>query len=192
MEERSGIHPAVAGLIAVVLVIVIVGGYVWINTKPPVHSGALVSLTTYPIHRELSTGSALGGLAGQKEVYDEEIVLANVQIKSTADIPLFLHDMTGDVTLSDGTVDTSTGASPKDYHDVFIAYPALASKQTTPILRDITLHPGQEVDGQMIFHYPITSQQWDQRKAFKITVQFLHQKDLVVNASATTPVSVVH
>jgi hypothetical protein len=192
MEERSGIHPVVAALIAVALVVAIVGGYVWVNTKPPVHDGALVSIVTYPIHRELSTGTALGGLAGQKDIYDEEIVLTNVRIRSTADIPLFLHDMWADVTLADGTTEHSTGASTQDYHDVFVAYSALAPKQTTAVLRDTTVKPGEEIDGQMIFHYPITGQQWDQRKDFKVYVSFLHQKDLVLPASAATPVMVVH
>jgi hypothetical protein len=64
---------------------------------------------------------------------------------------------------------------------VFIAYPALAPKQTTPVLRDTTMTPGQTLDGQIIFHYPISGQQWDQRKDFKISVQFLHQKDLVLD-----------
>jgi len=82
------------------------------------------------------------------------------------------------VTLADGTTQRSSGASPSDYHNVFIAYPTLAPKQTSPVLRDTTMTPGQILDGQVIFHYPITGQQWDQRKAFKISVQFLHQKDL--------------
>lgn len=190
MNERSGIHPAVAALIAVVLVVAIVGGYVWFNTKPPVHTGQVVSIDAYPIHRELSTGSGIGGLAGQKDVYDEEIVIVNARIKSQTQMPLFLHDMSADVTLADGTVEHSTGASTKDYHDVFIAYPILASKQTTPVLRDTTITPGQQIDGQMIFHYPITKDQWDQRKDFKVTVEFLHQKDLLLPATGVQSVTV--
>ncbi|MGC2637857.1 MAG: hypothetical protein WA294_11810 [Acidobacteriaceae bacterium] len=190
MNERSGIHPAVAALIAVILVVAVVGGYVWFNTKPPVHTGQLVSIDAYPIHRELSTGSGIGGLAGQKDVYDEEIVIVNVRMKSQTEMPLFLHDMSADVTLADGTVEHSTGASTKDYHDVFIAYPVLAPKQTTAVLRDTTITPGQQVDGQMIFHYPITAQQWDQRKDFKVYVNFLHQKDLVLPSTGVQSVTV--
>ena len=47
--------------------------------------------------------------------------------------------------------------------------------------RDITMTPGQIVEGQLIFHYPISAQQWDQRKDFKIYVQFINQKDLVLD-----------
>jgi hypothetical protein len=177
-RDQAGAHPAFAAIAATFIVIAILGGYVWYNTKPPVHAGQLVSITAYPIHRDLSTGSSLGGLAGQKETYDEEIVIATIRIKSQTEMPLFLHDMWADVTLADGTTQRSSGASPSDYHNVFIAYPTLAPKQTSPVLRDTTMTPGQILDGQVIFHYPITGQQWDQRKAFKISVQFLHQKDL--------------
>jgi hypothetical protein len=180
-RDQAGVHPAFAAIAATFIVIAVLGGYVWYNTKPPVHVGQLVSITAYPIHRELSTGSALGGLAGQKDIYDEEIVIANVHIKSQTEMPLFLHDMWADVTLADGTTQRSSAASPTDYHNVFIAYPALAPKQTTPVLRDTTMTPGQTLDGQIIFHYPISGQQWDQRKDFKISVQFLHQKDLVLD-----------
>ena len=177
----SAARPAFAAVAATFIVIALIGAYVWYNNKPPVHVGQIVSITAYPIHRELSTGSARGGLQGQNDVYDEEIVIANVQIKSQTQMPLFLHNMWADVTLDDGTTQRSEGASTNDYRGVFVAYPTLAPKQTTPVLRDITMTPGQEIDGQIIFHYPISGKQWDQRKDFKVSVEFLHQKDLVMD-----------
>jgi hypothetical protein len=186
-NDQSGVHPVFAAVAAAVIVIAIIGAYVWFNTKPPVHAGQLVSITAYPIHRELSTGAAVGGLAGAKDIYDEEIVIASVHIKSQTQMPLFLHDMWADVTLADGTTERCTAAGTKDFHNVFVAYPDLASKQTTPILRDTTMTPGQGLDGQIIFHYPISAQQWDQRKDFKVYVQFLHQKDLVLDATPAAP-----
>lgn len=180
-KSDSGIHPIFAVIAAIVIAVGLIGGYLWATYKPPVHIGQLVSISTYPIHRELSTGSALGGLEGQKDVYDEEIVIANVQIRSNTQLPLFLHDMWADVTLSDGTVERSTAANASDYHAVFVAYPTLAPRQTTPVPRDITMKPGQVIDGQLVFHYPISAQQWDHRKDFKIYIQFIHQKDLVLD-----------
>jgi hypothetical protein len=110
-RDQAGAHPAFAAVAATFIVIAILGGYVWYNTKPPVHVGQLVSITAYPIHRETSTGSGLGGLAGQKDVYDEEIVIATIRIKSQTEMPLFLHDMWADVTLADGTTQRSPCSS---------------------------------------------------------------------------------
>jgi hypothetical protein len=179
-------HPALVVLAAMFIVVLAIGAYVWINNKPPVHTGQVLSIVAYPIHRELSTGSALGGVTGGKDVFDEEIVLANVRIKSQTDIPLFLHDMSGDVTLADGSIEHSMAAGRSDFQKVFIAYTDLGPQKKDPILRDITLTPGQQVEGQMIFHYPITKDQWNSRKSFDISVEFLYQKNLVLPVQAGT------
>jgi hypothetical protein len=96
--------------------------------------------------------------------------------------------MWGDVTLADGTTQRDLAANETDFHNVFVAYPALAPQQKAPLQRDITMTPGQQVDGQVIFHFPITKQQWDQRKSFAVTIDFLHQDPLVM---ATTGVATV-
>jgi hypothetical protein len=184
--NQAGNHPLFVGLAATLIVVCCIGAYVWINYAPPVHAGQVLSVSAYPIHRELSTGSALGGLTGGPNVYDELIVIANVHIKNQAKIPLFLHDMWGDVTLPDGDVERSLAASPTDYRKVFVAYPQLAPQQKSPVLRDTTLSPGQEVEGQLIFHYPISAQQWNDRKGFDTVIEFLHQKDLVLHSMPNT------
>jgi hypothetical protein len=180
-NEAGNHHPWFTVLAATIIVICCLGAYVYFNNHGPVHQGQVVSVSGYPIHRELNTGSALGGVNGGPDIYDEEIVIADVKIKSTTKLPLFLHDMWADVTLSDGRVVQSSGASSEDYKKVFVAYPALAPQQKTPVARDITLSPGQEVEGQMIFHFPIAAKDWDARKQFDVVVGFLHQKDLVLH-----------
>lgn len=192
MAERSGngLHPVIAIVGAIALVAAIVGGYLWATWMGPVHAGKVESMAVYSIHRELSTGSALGGLDGGKNVYDEVIVVANVHIKSTTKLPLFLHDMWGDVTLADGTTQRDLAANSDDFSKVFVAYPALAPQQKAPLQRDITLSPGQQVDGQIIFHFPINRQQWDQRKSFTVTVDFLHQDPLVMKTAGVATVTV--
>ena len=192
MAERSGsgVNPVISILGAIVLVIVCVGGYVWVTWMGPVHAGKVQSMAVYPIHRELSTGSALGGVNGGNNVYDEVIVLANVHIQSTTRLPLFLHDMWGVVTLADGTTQQDLAASHDDFTKVFVAYPALAPQQKAPVERGITMTPGQQLDGQMIFHFPITKQQWDQRKSFVVTVDFLHQDPLVMKTAGVPTVTV--
>ncbi len=183
-EQSAGNHPLLTVLVATVIVMACIGGYVWYNNTGPVHAGQVVSVSAYPIHRELSTGSGLGGLNGAPNVFDEEIVLADVKIKSTTKLPLFLHDMWGEVTLPNGDIEQSLAASGEDYKKVFVAYPDLASRKLTPMPRDITLTPGQEIEGQMIFHFPITEKDWNARKQFDVVVGFIHQKNLVLHTMA--------
>ncbi|MGA8111050.1 MAG: hypothetical protein WBD46_02340 [Acidobacteriaceae bacterium] len=179
--DKTGNHPLLNVFVAIVVVVAIVGGYVWATYTGPVHTGQVQSVSAYPIHRELSTGSGLGGLNGGPNVYDEVIVIANVQVKSTTKLPLFVGDVWADLTLASGEVQESRAASGDDAKKVFVAYPELAPQQQAPMPRGITMTPGQVVAGQLIFHFPITKQDWDSRKAFDITVGFVNQKSLVLH-----------
>jgi hypothetical protein len=180
-SNEAGNHPLFTVLAATVFVVCAIGAYVWINYRGPVHAGQVVSVSAYPIHRELSTGAALGGVTGGANIYDEEIVIADVKIKSTTKLPLFLHDMYGDVTLPNGDIERSVAANGPDFQKVFVAYPALAPQEKSPVPRDITMTPGQEIEGQMIFHFPITQKDWEARKGFDVVVGFINQKDLVLH-----------
>jgi len=168
----------------VVLVVLAVGVYVWIKLIPPVHAGQVLSVDVYPIHRELSTGPANGsktdGLQGQPDVYDQLIVLANVRIKNQAKIPLFLHDMWGVVRMQDDEEERSLAASSRDFDKVFVAYPDLKPLRKDPLPRDLTIAPGQQVEGMVICNFPISKAQWDARQDLEMRFSFLHQNTLVL------------
>ncbi|HEX3473102.1 MAG TPA: hypothetical protein VHT28_18125 [Silvibacterium sp.] len=169
---------------AFVFVVLAIGAYVYFNTRPPVHAGEVLSVDTYPIHRDLSTGPNRGstteGIAGQADTYDELLVLTNVRIKNQTDIPLFLHDMWAVADLPDGD-QRSLAATQTDFAKVFVAYPDLKLLRKDPLPRDITLQPGQQVEGMMIFNYPISKAQWDSRSGLDITMTFQHQKPLLLH-----------
>jgi hypothetical protein len=188
MSERNGtgFHPLLVVLVAIVIVVGVIGTYVWVTWTGPVHAGQVVSVSAYPIHRELSVGGGLGGLKGQPNVKVEVIVIADVKVKSTTKLPLFLHDMWGEVTMPNGDVLQSLAASGEDYKKVFIAYPALEAQKETPMPRGITMTPGQEIEGQLIFHYPITQKDWEGRKQFDVVIGFINQKNLVLHTMPVT------
>jgi hypothetical protein len=175
--------PAVAA--TVVLVLLAVGAYVWIKLIPPVHTGQVLSIDIYPIHRELSTGPVNGaktdGLQGQPDIYDQLIVLANVRVKNQTNIPIFLHDMWGIVRLQNDEEQRSLAASARDFDKVFIAYPELKPKRKDPLPRDLTLTPGQQVEGMVIYNFPISKDQWDSRQDMEMHFSFLHQNSLVLS-----------
>lgn len=171
-----------------VAVLAAAGVFVWIYTRPALQTGKVLSVNTYSIHRELGTGPVNGsrteGVAGQPDIYDQMIVLADVQIKNQTDIPLFLHDMRGVVHLPDED-QTSLAASGTDFAKVFIAYPDLMKFKKDPLPRDLTLAPGQQVEGLVINNYPISKAQWDSRTGMDLTFSFLHQKPLVLQVAPT-------
>jgi hypothetical protein len=178
-EENSPVRIILIILVAIIIPIVVVGGYVLINREPTPYAGQVLSVNIYPIHHEATQPTTTEGLGGQTETFDEILVLADVRIQDRAKIPIYIHDMWAVANLPDETA-RSTAASASDFAKVFIAYPDLKQYQKTPLPRDYTIHPGQSVEGQMIFHYQLSEAQWDSRSGLDISIGFLHQNPLVM------------
>lgn len=182
ITSKSWFPVAAASCVFAVLAI---GAYLWIHFTPAVHSGQVLSIEVYPIHRELGTGpldgSRTDGLQGQPDIYDQLIVLANVRIKNQTDIPLFLHDMWAVVHLQNGEDERSLAASARDFDKLFVAYPDLKSIRKDPLPRDLTLAPGQQAEGMVIYNFPISKAQWDSRSDTEMRFSFLHQNSLVLD-----------
>lgn len=181
-EENSPLRIILIIVAAIVIPMAVVAGYVLINRTPPPYAGQVLSVNIFPIHRDLTQKTTVEGIGGTSDVYDEMLVLANVRIRNVAKIPLFVHDMWAVVNFPDET-DRSTAASKTDYDKVFIAYPDLQKYKTDPLPRDITLQPGQEVEGTVVFNYQMSLAQWASRDGMDINVAFLHHPPLVMHVA---------
>jgi hypothetical protein len=179
-EMDSGKRGFLIVLVATVIIVLAIGVYVYIGEKPPVAAGQIVKLDIVPIHSEMRVGTPGQGTGGGTEMYDQLFVLAQVHIRNQTNIPLFLHDMSGTLITADSGEQRSLNASKIEFQQVFMAYPQLLPYKGQPLQRDITLEPGQSTDGLMIFHYPITKDEWDARKSFAAAISFRYQKELVL------------
>jgi hypothetical protein len=199
-RRPSGVQPGVRGLVlanadtggsgggiwlkialATVIVLLIIGAFVYFSETPPVASGEVVHLTAYPIHR-VSHAIPEGSKAAKAEqTFDEMIVIADVRIRNLRPGPLFLSDMAALLSLP-GEEHRSLAANANDFNRVFVAYPQLVAMKEQPLLRDTTIAEGESAEGQLIFHYPITKDQWDLRRSLDIKLSFLHQNDLTLPA----------
>jgi hypothetical protein len=181
-EETSSSRAVLIVFAAIVIAVGSVAAYMWINRVPTPYTGQVLSVNVYPIHQDLSQKSTTQGLGGQNDTYDEIIVLADVRIQNVAKIPLFLQDMWAIANLPDES-DRSTAASASDFDKVFLAYPNLQQFKKAPLARDLTLQPGQQVEGQMIFNYQMPQQKWDTRTGMDINISFLHHPSLVLHVA---------
>ncbi len=181
-DGGSGVHPVFKVGAALVLVLAIIGAYVYFNEQPPPVVGEVLHLTAYPVHRESKANQfASQSIAPVDSKFDEIIVLADVRLRNRSDGPVFLADMTATLKLPTEE-DRSTAATATDFHRVFLAYPALSPMKQQPLLRDITIPAGATQQGQLVFNYPIAKEAWDQRQSLDLTLSFTHQKDLVLPA----------
>ena len=181
-SPNPGANALKAVLIALVLVVAAIGAYVYLGEKPPVATGELIRVTAVPIHQQ-SDLPAAAGMPGQSDSFDEVIVMAQVRLHNQAKIPLFLNEMYASLALPDDVERTSIAANKTDFGRAFVAYPQLLPLKGEPILREITIEPGQTVEGMMLFPFPITGAQYDQRKSLDINVVFTHQKTLTMHVA---------
>jgi len=168
-------------VIAAVVVSIAIGLYVYLGQKPPVASGEVLTMTLYPVHTLINNGGGgNSGMQGTNEYYDQLLILAKIKIKNQTNIPLFLQDVSATIRLPDGSEQENITAGDQDIDRVFQAYPSLSYMRADSIRRDITLSPGESVQGLTIFNFPITKEQWDKLQTAKVVVSFIHQKNLEV------------
>ncbi len=181
-QGGGGGNPVLRILAAAVIVIVLIGAYIYVNEKPPVVAGEILHLTAYPIHRESKANQfATQSIAPVETKFDEIIVIADVRLHNQSEGPVFLADMSALLKLPTEE-DRSIAAGTVDFNRVFVAYPALAPMKQQQLLRDITIPAGATAEGQLVFNYPITKEQWDQRQSLEVTLSFTHRKDVVLLA----------
>lgn len=169
-------------VLAAVMSAGLIGAYILFSDKAPVITGEVDPLSTTFIHREMAPDpSGGGGMVGVHQPFDQVLVLANVKIHNQSKVPVFVHDMSAVVSLPD--MDRrGLAAGQSDFSRVFVAYPQMALLKREPLLRDITIQPHSSAEGQLVFNYPLTKEQWDARRSFDITIAFQHQKDLTLQA----------
>ena len=172
--------------IAAVLVTLALAIFVYIVKTPPVSAGEVLQVNYYPVHTTSTGGSGTSGagqvgMQGSGETYDQLLILAKVRVRNQTNIPLFLRDIAATVTMPDGSEQTNVAAGATDAARVFQAFPALASWQSAPFDRDVTVPPGQSTEGLAIFTFPMTKQQWDSRKGANVVVSLINQNDLVIS-----------
>jgi hypothetical protein len=149
--------------------------------RPVIPTGVVEQIWADPIHHESTVGGGPNNAAPVKQPFDQTIVLVKVKIQNPSKIPIFVRDMTATVTLPSETHDSSA-AGAGDFRRIFIAYPELAQHQADPLPRDTTIPPGASAEGLMAFNFPLTKQQWDTHTALTLTISFVHQADITLNA----------
>jgi hypothetical protein len=188
VEEFPGVratHALKLGVIATLVVLAGIAGYVLLNPLPSGPVGEVLDIKLYAPH---SPGAEADGgvvLASTGHPGNPLLVLTPVKIHNSGDKPFSIFDISGVVRFSNAEYD-SADVSPEDFRKVFQYYPDLASYSQPPLLRDSVIQPGETLKGLLIFNFPLTEEEWDVRKSFHVTASFDHGKDIVF-AGTDTP-----
>ena len=171
-------HLVWASIAATVVVTIAIAIYVIAGQKPPAITGEIVAVWAHPQHTETS-GLDANGAPMVKESFDQVLVFAEVRLHNQSKIPLYLLNVQTNATLDDG-IHTSYAASQSDYDRVFIAYPGMPVPHGPALPINLTLDPGQSVDGTFVSSFRLTKQQWDARKNLSFSFAFRYQPSLVL------------
>jgi hypothetical protein len=173
-------HVVWAAIAATVVVSIAIAIYVIAGQKPPAVTGDIVAVWAHPHHTETS-GRDANGVPMIKESFDQVLVFAEVRLRNQSKIPLYLLNVLTNATLDDG-VHTSYAASQSDYDRVFIAYPDMPVPHGPALPLNLTLSPGQSVDGTFVSSFRLTKEQWDARKNLTFSFSFRYQPSLVLTS----------
>lgn len=164
-----------------------VWSYVFFVQKPRVAEGAITAVTVFPLHSELrQAGGPTDGVGGGLQKYDEVLVwVAMKQRNLTNDVPLYAMQQHATLTLSDGqelAADSQTACSIAKAEAV---YPILKTVHGNLMPEELTLPPGKSAEGLALFSFPITPDQWNNRKNFFVSISYQWQRDLALQEPAS-------
>jgi hypothetical protein len=171
---RGTSHVVIAAIIAGAVVSIAIAIYVIAGQKPPIATGDIEAIWAHPQHTETS-GFDASGAPMPKESVDQVMVFTTVKIHNQSSFPLFLANVTTNVTLDDG-IHSSYAANKGDYERIFVAYPDIPvphNPALSPL--DTAISPGQTVEGTFVSAFKMTQQQWDARKKLDYTFDFRYQ-----------------
>jgi hypothetical protein len=175
---RGSSHVLLAGLIAAVLVSVAIGLYMWLGQTPPVASGEIVQVWAHPGH-VVSSGFDANGAPMAKESVDQVLIFAHVKLRNESKNPLQMENILANANLGDVILSVSAGSAAQ-YEEVFLAYPEVAAMRSTVLRPQMTIAPGQNVEGTAFWVVRMTRQEWDARKDLSFTFKFQYQHSLVL------------
>ena len=166
-------HVLLASVIAAVVVTIAIFLYVKLGEKPMPAAGEVTNVSAHMMHRE-TPGVDAAGAPMAKDVFDQVLVFAHAKLQNKSKQPLFLHQITANLTMPDG-LHISYAAPPSDYERLFKVYPELASFHGNALSSELTLEPGQSAEGDFVSSFRMSKQDWDARKGMDFTFAFRYQ-----------------
>jgi hypothetical protein len=176
-------HVVVASVIATVVVTILIAIYVIAGQKPPLASGEILSVWAHPQHTETS-GFDANGEPMAKQSFDQVMVFVQVRLHNQSRQPLFLNNILTNATLADG-IHTSYAATASDYDRIFLAYPDIPVPHGKALPLELTLDPGQTVEGTFVSAFRVSKEQWDARKNMNFIFAFRYEPNLVLASPAS-------
>ena len=180
---RGTSHIVIAAIVATVVVTIAIAVYVISGEKPPVASAQVLDIWAHPMHEVTPAFDASGSSISQ-DTFDQVLVFTHVRLHNQSKGPIFLHQVLTNVTLKDGSIDSSYAGTASQYLRTFQAYPDLKPWFSKPIDTELTIEAGQTVEGTFVSSFRLPKEQWDARRALDFTFGFRYQPEVKAPAAS--------
>lgn len=116
------------------------------------------------------------------EVPDQNMVMAAVTltVRNNGNKPLWIRSLKARLTASDSKTLDDDAVSGVELDRYGQAFPVLKQNAQAPLLPETKIMPRVEQKGTVIVSFPVTKQDFDQRKSLAVTIQFYDQPVPVV------------
>ncbi|HEX2917655.1 MAG TPA: hypothetical protein VHN81_04005 [Edaphobacter sp.] len=133
----------------------------------------VVHTAVYPTHTEFKADSII---VGRDRSQDDLYVVTTLNMEDRLNLPLFIKDMTATLETADGEKIETSAVQKQDFENLFTTFPALKPLVTAaPLLRDTLIESGKSVEGTVVFHFPVTEDVWNHRRAATLHIALYHQ-----------------
>jgi hypothetical protein len=151
---KRNLPPARVVLIVIAALAVVAGVFSFVQRAQPQGVGSLdyVDVAEMP---------------GQKSV----MVAATLTLRNSGKKALYIHEIKGALTTSDGKKLEDVAASAVDFERYYQALPNLKEHAIDPLLPETKLSPGEQKKGTVIVSFPVDRSGFDSRQSFKVVIQ---------------------
>lgn len=161
-------------LLALVVLAAMGGWFAKVYLHPAV-VGSIEKVSLFPVHSEYKRGSGI--LVGETQSEDALYVLVQVAVTNKGDLPLFVKEISGTMTVDDTEVH-ATAMQADDVPRLLAMFPALKPIADTtgavPLKRELEIAKGAAARGFVVLSYNVPVSVWQRRKAADVSIGFYH------------------
>jgi hypothetical protein len=130
--------------------------------------GAIAALLQRP--KSSATGSIDQMVSVEIPNQGSVMVAVNVSFRNNGTKPFWIHTIKADLETANGTF-SDTAASPVDFDRYYQAFPALKQYAIEPLQTEAKVTSGGQIQGTVIFSFPVTPDAFANRKVLKVIIQ---------------------
>jgi len=151
---KRSLPPAGIVLICIAAVAVILAVFAFVQRQKPQGAGSLDYINVVDV-------------PGQNRV----LVAMTVTLRNSGSKALWIHTLKGQIKTKDDKDLEDEAASGVDFERYFQGFPALKENTQPPLPPETKILPGREAKGTIIVSFPVTKQDFDQRKSISLSIQ---------------------